>query len=158
MEGALHGDAELEEPIFAERAMPLNVEHIADQFRRDLRRAGVARPGLFERSASRQPIRAHDLRATFVTVALANGWTETDVADRTGHKSSSMINRYRRKARTWSGMSLGQLAPLDDAIPELRAHRKTAPTTIAPRIAPKFTRAGGETGRRSGFRFRRRKA
>jgi hypothetical protein len=37
-----------------------------------LRTAGVTRPELFERTAARQPIRVHDLRATFVTVSLAN--------------------------------------------------------------------------------------
>jgi integrase len=51
----------------------------------DLRTAGIE---LFERTASRQPIRLHDLRATFVIVSLANGKTEQLVMDRTGHKSS----------------------------------------------------------------------
>lgn len=146
-----HEQDEADAHVFAERGVPLNVEHIADQFRRDLKRAGVSRPELFERSTARQPIRAHDLRATFVTVSLATGKTETWVADRTGHKSSNMINRYRRKARTWSGMSLGELVPLDQAIPELR---KTPSPSIATSIATKNTRAGGETGRRSGFRWR----
>ena len=54
---------------------------------------------LFERSAARQPIRLHDLRATFVTVSLANGKTEQWVSDRTGHKSSQMIATYTRQAR-----------------------------------------------------------
>jgi len=31
-----------------------------------------------------------------------------------------MINRYRRAARTWAELALGPLAPLDEAIPELR--------------------------------------
>jgi hypothetical protein len=32
-----------------------------------------------------------------------------------------MINRYRRAARSATGLGLGTLAPLDLAIPELRA-------------------------------------
>jgi integrase len=68
----------------------------------DLHRAGVRRAELFERSASRQPLRLHDLRATFVTVSLANGRTEQWVTDRTGHKSSAMVALYARQARTWS--------------------------------------------------------
>ena len=44
--------------------------------RGDLRTAGVTRPELFERSKVRQPLRLHDLRASFVTIALANGKTE----------------------------------------------------------------------------------
>jgi hypothetical protein len=68
----------------------------------------------------RRPIRVHDLRATFVTVSLANDKTETWVADRTGHRSSVMINHYRRAARTWAELSMGPLSSLDEVIPELR--------------------------------------
>lgn len=87
--------------------------------RASLREAGVARSDLYEDSKTRQPIRVHDLRATFVTTALANGKTETFVADRTGHRSSTMINRYRRAARTHNELDLGTLVPLNEAIPEL---------------------------------------
>ena len=92
----------------------------AKGLRRHLQVAGVDRPQLFERTAARVPMRARDLRATFVTLALANGKTETWVADRTGHKSSVMINRYRRAARTAAELALGGLVPLCEAIPELR--------------------------------------
>ena len=98
--------------IFAENGVPLNVDHLAEQFRRDLQTAGVTRSQLFEKSATRQPIRVHDLRATFITIALATGKTETWVADRTGHRSSQQIGAYRRKARTWTGMELGTLGSL----------------------------------------------
>ncbi len=117
----------------------------------DLRIAGVTRPELFERGASRQPIRLHDLRATFVTVSLANGKTEQWVTDRTGHKSSQMIALYARQARTWAELELGQLGPLDELLPEVKASarkrgRNTAPkpskpppddwATIGPQVAP----------------------
>src|SRR5262252_8259709 len=46
---------------------------LAKTFREDLVRAGVDRAQLFERTAERQPIRVHDLRASFVTLALAIG-------------------------------------------------------------------------------------
>ena len=98
---------------------PLYTLHLADELRADLKAAGVTRPALFERSDTRRPLRVHDLRATFVTVSLANGKTETWVADRTGHRSSAMINRYRRAARTWAELALGPLTALDEAIPEL---------------------------------------
>ena len=80
------------------------------------------RTALFEKSDTRLPIRAHDLRGTFVTVALANGKTEAWVADRTGHRSSQMINTYRRTARTYAELGLGELEPMVEAIPELRVH------------------------------------
>jgi len=78
----------------------------------------VDRTALFEKSDTRLPIRAHDLRGTFVTVALANGKTEAWVADRTGHRSSQMINTYRRTARTYAELNLGELIPMIEAIPE----------------------------------------
>jgi hypothetical protein len=86
----------------------------------DLRTAGITRSELFERTASRQPIRLHDLRATFVTVSLANGKTEQWVMDRTGHRSSQMIALYARQARTWAELNLGPLLPLDTLLPEMR--------------------------------------
>ena len=87
----------------------------------DLRRAGITRPELFERSAARQPLRAHDLRATFVTISLANGKTEQWVTDRTGHRSSQMLATYTRQARTWTELGLGELSPLDALLPEVAA-------------------------------------
>ena len=47
--------------------------------------------------------------------------TETWVMDRTGHRSSHMVNRYRRVARTVAEAELGDLAPLNEAIPEIAA-------------------------------------
>jgi hypothetical protein len=93
----------------------------AELLRAHLRAAGVLRAELYVRSANRLPVRVHDLRATFVTSALVNGKTETWVMDRTGHRSSEMVNRYRRSARRAEELGLGELAPLDTAIPELAA-------------------------------------
>jgi len=108
--------------VFAEEGMPLNVEHLAEQIRNDLRRVGVERSQLYEGSDTRQRFRAHDLRATFVTIALATGKTETWVSDRTGHDGHSMIERYRRKARTWN---LGVLEPLYALIAAARGRAET---------------------------------
>lgn len=96
--------------------------------RDDLHAAHIDRAELFESSKSRRQIRVHDLRATFVTLSLANGRTETWVADRTGHKSSVMINRYRRAARTVEELDLGWLAPLDEAVPEIRCRVRGSET------------------------------
>ncbi len=84
--------------------------NVAERFRAHLKIAGVDRPELFERSTSRLQIRVHDLRATFITINLARGKTETWISDRTGHKSSKEINGYRRQARTAAELGLGDLA------------------------------------------------
>ena len=91
----------------------------AERFRAHLQKAGVERAELYQATAARQQIRAHDLRATFVTTHLANGRTETWIADRTGHRSSAMIAKYRRAARKVAELAMGGLSPLDLAIPEL---------------------------------------
>ncbi len=99
--------------------------------RGDLRTAGVTRRELFERTASRQPLRLHDFRALFVTVSLANGKTEQWVTDRTGHKSSQQVATYTRQARTWAELELGALRPLDELLPEMAGKPRTAPVEAA---------------------------
>ncbi len=98
----------------------LNVDRLAERFRHDLERARIERRELFIHTAKRGQIRAHDLRATFVTISLAAGKTETWVADRTGHRSSMQIANYRRSARTAAELGHTALDALDEAIPELR--------------------------------------
>jgi integrase len=99
----------------------LSAEHLAARLRDHLEADGVDRPELFKSTASRRKMRAHDLRATFITLNLAAGKSETWVADRTGHRSSQQINGYRRAARTAEELGLGELTPLVLAIPELAA-------------------------------------
>ncbi len=98
--------------------------HLARKFREaHLPAAGIDRPELFENTKARKHITAHNLRATFVTISLANGRTSDWVADRTGHKSTGQIATYKRAARMVEELELGPLAPLDEAIPELRRRR-----------------------------------
>ena len=156
------------EPVFAESSVPVEIDGLAELFReRDLRAAGVDRHELFAKTAQRRPVRVHDLRATFITLALAAGRSETWVADRTGHRSSQMINRYRRAARGASELGLGWLKPLDQAVPELAqevdAGQVPARAAPRPRRAPKPRRGlfrgaglphgcptgGGSTGTRT---------
>ncbi len=114
----------------------------ADMLREDLRAAGIVRAELFETNENRQPVRVHDLRSTFVTLALANGRTEGWIMDRTGHRSSQMIARYRRGARKASELHLGPLAPLSVAIPELAGSQPGGSGTAAGKGAQKATDGG----------------
>lgn len=95
--------------------------------RKHLEKAGIARPVLFRGDDTYQAIRVHDFRATFVTVALANGATEDWVMRRTGHRSSVMVQLYRRGAQNAADVNLGDFAPMDAAIPELAGHEGDAP-------------------------------
>jgi integrase len=74
------------------------------------------RPELFATTAERHRIRVHDLRGTFVTLSLAAGRSESWIADRTGHRSTAMINRYKRTARSFAELDLGSPVPLSEAI------------------------------------------
>lgn len=133
----------------------LSAHHIADRLRDDLRAAGIDRDALFRRSEKRRPIRIHDLRATFVTVSLANGKTEAWVQDRTGHRSTLMIAKYRRAARTMAELGLGTLAPLAEAIPEVRGGEQVGIATSGSgdksrATSPRKTKAGSPSRTRTG--------
>ncbi len=98
---------------------PLAVEHAAADLRAALQAGGVDRAKLYEHGENRQRLRFHDLRATFVTLAVATGRTEDWVVRRTGHLSSAMVARYRRDAKTAEELKLGWLMPMHEIIPEL---------------------------------------
>lgn len=112
-----------DDKVLAVPRKQLGTSHMAERLRGDLALAGITRSELFERSEHRIPLRAHDLRATFVTISLAAGKSETWISDRTGHKSSAMIRTYARQARRYASRDLVALAPLGLAIPELRLPR-----------------------------------
>lgn len=100
---------------------PIPAKRLARLLRRYLQAAGVKRPELFVAGDNRIRLRVHDLRATFVTLALANNKTEAWVMSRTGHRSSQMVHRYRRAVDLASELALGELAPMHEVIPELAA-------------------------------------
>lgn len=116
-------DVDRDDLVFVDvHGRPLEKTGLAPLFRSHLQAIGLEdeRPELFTWTDERQRIRVHDLRGTFVTLSLANGKSESWIADRTGHRSSAMINRYKRTARRFAELGLGTLDPLDSAIPELQ--------------------------------------
>jgi integrase len=50
----------------------------------------------FHVDPKRRQILLHNLRGTFLTLALANGKSESWISHRTGHRSSAMLNNYKR--------------------------------------------------------------
>ena len=107
-------------------------DSFAAALRADLAAAGVNRAELHVEGKNRRPIRAHDLRGTFATLYLANGKTETWICDRTGWRSSQMVAKYRRAARSAQELALGVPLPLDTTIPELSAIAQRLPRNSAP--------------------------
>lgn len=98
----------------------------AKQLRNALVNAEVKRQELFTSTEGTHRVRGHDLRATYITIGLANGLSEGTLTARTGHQSSAMLHAYRRTARTHQEASLGTLEPLHEAIPELASVREQA--------------------------------
>lgn len=152
---AYRADAEGDEPFFVQpNGERIRVDGLAHRYRTmletTLRGAGLYRADLFIGGERRMRLRVHDLRGAFVTYALANGRTETWVQDRTGHRSSHMVNRYRRVARTVLEAELGDLTPLDEAIPEFAA------TSNGCEVAAEVAAAKGVDGRTPRMYWRKR--
>ena len=112
---------------------PHEKDRLAERLRAHLKKADVERDELHTSGTNRHRLRCHDLRGTFVTLSLANGKTEAWVQDRTGHRSSVMVARYRRAARTAAELELGNLRPLDQAIPDLEPPEPELPPPTPPR-------------------------
>ncbi len=111
----------------------------AAQLRRDLKTAGCTRTtlGLGPKNPfkgkPRRPIRCHDLRATFVTIALASGWTEAEVKARSGHETDVMLARYKRRATNVVELGHGNwFAPLDECL--WPAPRPSRPAQVGHRV------------------------
>lgn len=87
----------------------------ARTMRKHLALTGIfeARPELMKQSASRRWLCVHDLRATFVTVAMACGWTEFEIMRRSGHVTSSELQKYERDVAELQAMGMQWFGDLD---------------------------------------------
>jgi len=110
---------------------PVDDTKLAKLLRDAIQVAGLEREQLLEESAHQKPIRFHDLRASFITFALANGRSEAWIKERTGHTTSQMIYKYNRprlaklRMRDWLpfDVALG-LAPAAEPVAEANGQRK----------------------------------
>ncbi len=129
-------------------ASPVSTDHLAHTFRECLQRAGVNRPQLHEATRDRMAAGTHDLRGTFVTLAIAQGKGEGWIRRRTGHTTSNMIERYRRNADNLAEGEAAVLDPLWLALPELHVHVPADPheapaVSTADSSAPRTVSNGG---------------
>lgn len=106
----------------------------AVQFRADLKECELRRRELHVTTATSRNITVHDLRGTFVTIALACGRSLPWIMRRTGHTRTEMIDRYQRAVdfaveheMTWfsdldvglKGAQTGRMAAIKAAIPQI---------------------------------------
>jgi integrase len=127
-------------------------DDLAEKLRTSLQLAGVQRAELYDNAEGREMLRFHDLRASFITIALANNRTEAWITDRTGHTTSQMLYRYKRKARRAVELELGDWTPLDEALgfkPQQEIEQDSPPRASGHPISLANTEGGGrETGRK----------
>jgi integrase len=107
-------------PAPAEPIVTLPSDRTAEVLRDDLRLAGVDRGVLFGGDPKVQPLRFHDLRATFITWARREGRGWGWISDRSGHVTPSQMERYNRAARTLTDLQIVPFPTLEGVIPELR--------------------------------------
>jgi integrase len=94
-------------------------EHEATVLRADLEAAKMTRHTVDAPTANVQPLRFHDLRATFVTWSMRQGRGDGWISDRTGHLTPEMRGRYARAARVLADLRYEPFPSLEKAIPEL---------------------------------------
>lgn len=131
------GDASLNDYIFP-RLTDNEILKLSEGLREDLVTAGVTREvhgDLFASGDGQSPVRFQDLRATFVSLHLAMGWTEVDVMIRTQHTSTKVLHHhYARRLGLAKSIikKQGELPPLD--------------VCLGLRRAPKGLQGGGKGG------------
>jgi len=113
----LQGCPEKHEPIV--RDLGCRARREATALREDLKAASVTRELLFSTAANVEPLRFHDMRATFVTWARRAGKGRGWISDRTGHLDDAQMDRYDRQARSLADLDYAPFPDIGSAVPEL---------------------------------------
>ena len=116
---AHQGDPKATAPVFT----GISWDKLAPIYRAHCEAVGIDRARLYERKANKLRLRAHNMRAFFITGGMFAGRDALWITDRTGHTTVAMLRRYERDVRRWR--ELGE-APVDAdlAIPELAARTR----------------------------------
>jgi integrase len=110
---------------------------------KELVRAAGCRPELYlPPSEGRGTLRAHDTRATFVTLCKAYDMSESYIMRRSGHEHSTMLATYNHARDDWRDGRLGKLVRLDVAIG--RDELGLGPLDLAAEAAARRAAVGGD--------------
>jgi integrase len=121
-------------------------DDLAERFREHLWDAGVQRRELHAVTSERRPIRVHDLRGSFVTIALSHGANEDWVMRRTGHTTSAMLGKYRRQIEHAREIDLGWYGDFGKALSgELRAGIEGVARGVARKVKTSVEMPGFQT-------------
>jgi integrase len=111
------------EAIIRQTDLGCRKDREAGVLRDDLKAAGVTRSILFSDAPNVEQLRFHDMRATFVTWARRQGKSKGWIADRTGHLTDEMMNRYDRGARLLADLKYEPFPDISKAFPEFTEGR-----------------------------------
>ncbi len=101
---------------------------VRKRFIEDLKEAGVSRRSILEGADGIDPLRVHDLRASFVTLALRAGKPLKWIMTRTGHESLGVMKGYDRLVQDAEEHRLpAWFTHMARAIPEFTRHAKGGP-------------------------------
>jgi integrase len=120
----LSGEPSPESLVFPGRASGKRIRTgtIWARFLQDLAVAGVTRRVLLKGADGINPLRVHDLRASFVTLAMRSGRDLKWIMTRTGHETLGVLQGYDRLVQDAEEHRLPKwFTPMDRAIPELRS-------------------------------------
>jgi integrase len=107
----------------------LTVGAVRKRFTKDLIAAGVTRSTILRGADGIEPLRVHDLRATFITLALRMGRSLKWIMTRTGHEDFATLKVYDRLVEDANEHHLpAWLSPMAAAIPEFRPRRQGGPS------------------------------
>jgi integrase len=122
-----------DEPLIPPARVEYEPKRLATALHDDLHAVGVTRGILFEQGAENvEPLRFHDLRATFCTWARRAGKSDAWISERTGHElDGSMINRYDRGAQTLDDLGYPPFPDIARVMPEFRERLATRLATGA---------------------------
>jgi len=112
-------------------------DKLAPAYRAHCAAVGIDRARLFQSKANKLRLRAHDMRAFFITAGMFAGRDALWITDRSGHTTLAMLRTYERDVRRWRELDE---VPVDagSAIPEL------ADTNVSANVSA----ASGNRGRR----------
>jgi len=129
---------------------------VRKRFTTDLKLAGVTRKSILVGGDGIDPLRVHDLRASFVTLSLRAGRDLKWIMTRTGHETLGVLQVYDRLVQDANEHHLPRwFAPMAQAIPELRPRRQGGPSLgqtpetsafMGPFLRPQGTDEPRETG------------
>jgi len=122
----LRGWPDDDQVIVSIRELGCKKDAEAATLRMDLDCAGIKRKNLFIKSTRVEPLRFHDLRATFITWARRLGKGDGWISDRTGHTTKKLMDRYDRGARSLLDLKYIPFPDITNAIPELADMSKVA--------------------------------